>query len=870
MASNYDRAASEKKWQQFWRTEKIYRFDAKSDKKVYSIDNPPRYASGTLHAGHAVNYTQIDFAARYKRMQGYNVFFPLCFDTNGTPIEVQVEKKHGISIDQIPRQDFIKKCREFANSFIKEMTSQFEMLGESMDPELYYQTDSEDYRRLTQISFIRLHKKGLIYKGEFPVNWCPRCQTAVADAEVEHKHRTTKLNEVIFKDKDTGEDVIIATTRPELLCTCQLVAVHPFDSSKRKLVGRKLITPMFNREVPVVDDDKVDPDFGSGVVMICTIGDKDDLDWCYKYSLPMEMAIDEKGRMTSTAGKYEGMEIIEARKEIIEDLRKEGLLVKQHDLEQNVGVCWRCSTPIEFLQMPEWFLNIMKFKKEVLMIADQIDWHPAYMKQRLVDWVTSLAWDWPISRQRYFATPIPLWECTNPECGKVYLAEEEGCYVDPTITPPPVEKCEECGGEVEGCQDVFDTWMDSSISPLYNTFWERDPELFKKLYPMSLRPQAQDIIRTWAYYTILREWLLVKEKPWKEVMIGAYILSPDGTPMHASKGNTVDPMELIEDYGSDSVRYWAAMCGLGEDSPVNFKELTRGHRLGTKLWNVEQFIFKGLEGSKPERTGAVHTIDLWILGKYYQAVDSATKCLDDYEFDKAVKEIEYFIWHELADHYIEMVKHRLYAGDASARYTLYTIGLGIIKVLAPFMPHITEELYQQFYRQHEREKSIHIAAWPEFIQVESSAASAEIVREVIAAIRNWKSEKGMALNTVLESVQIAAPEAGLLQECADTITSTLKIKELNFINKDELAQQTVEVKPVFKNIGPTFKAGAKELTRKLRELDPKSVDVLPIKITLSRGKEVELGEEYVELRKGYVFHGEAVETLAVGDVLVVF
>jgi valyl-tRNA synthetase len=332
MAGNLDRAAFESKWQQFWKDEKIYRFDPESEKPVYSIDNPPRYASGALHAGHAVNYTQIDFAARYKRMNGHNVFFPLCFDTNGTPIEVQVEKKEGISLDQIDRQEFIQKCRDFANTFIEDMKHQFEILGESMDPTLYYQTDAEYYRRLTQISFIRLFKKDLIYKGTFPVNWCPRCQTAIADAEVEYKHRTTKLNYVTFKEKESKEDVTIATTRPELLCTCQLVAVHPDDNSKKYLVGKKLLTPIFNREVPVVEDDKVDPAFGSGVVMICTIGDKDDLDWCYKYSLPIEMAIDEKGMMTSTAGKYESMPIPDAREKIIEDLKTEcwRLLEVQH------------------------------------------------------------------------------------------------------------------------------------------------------------------------------------------------------------------------------------------------------------------------------------------------------------------------------------------------------------------------------------------------------------------------------------------------------------------------------------------------------------------------------------------------------------
>ncbi|HDI23796.1 MAG TPA: valine--tRNA ligase, partial [Thermoplasmatales archaeon] len=572
--TDYDQKQIERKWQEKWQRMKIYHFDFESDKPIYSIDVPPRYASGPLHAGHAVHYTHIDFVARYKRMRGYNVFFPLCFDVNGIPIEERVERKLGITRKDIDRHKFIKLCSEFAEKNIKKMIEQYIKLGESMDPTIYYQTDAEYYRRLTQISFIEMYEKGLIYRGEFPVNWCPRCMTAMADAEIQYVERETSLNtikfyfkndqpEQILKYHGIGRDekgfyVEIATTRPEMLPSCQIVAVHPKDERAPWLVDQILKVPFFDKEVKIVEDESVDPNFGTGIVMICTIGDKEDLKWVFKYKLPMEMCIDEEGRMTEICGKYKGLKIEEARKKIIEDLEREGYLIKKEPLKQNVGVCWRCKTPVEFILTKQWFLKTLPFKDLVLKTSNDIKWYPEFMKKRLEEWVNSLEWDWVISRQRYFATPIPIWECQN--CGEIILARKEDCYVDPTRDPPPVEKCPKCGGKLKGSEEVFDTWMDSSISPLYNTFWHRDEKLFKKLYPMSLRPQAHDIIRTWAFYTILRCTLLTGEKPFENIMMGGFILSEDGTPMHASLGNVIDPLEIIEEFGTDAFRCYAASC----------------------------------------------------------------------------------------------------------------------------------------------------------------------------------------------------------------------------------------------------------------------------------------------------------------------
>ena len=829
----YNQKALEKKWQKKWQEMKIYHFDFESEKEPYSIDVPPRYASGPLHAGHAVHYTHIDFAARYRRMRGYNVFFPLCFDVNGIPIEERVERQLNITRKDIDRHEFTKKCSEFAEKNIKTMTDQFIILGESMDPSIYYQTDAEYYRRLTQISFIELYDKGYIYKGEFPVNWCPRCMTAMADAEVTYTDRTTKLNTIkfyfkkqppkqVFKCHSIGKDdkgayVEIATTRPEMLPSCQIVAVHPTDERAPWLIGQMLKVPLFKKEVKIVEDDAVDPEFGTGIVMVCTVGDKEDLNWVFKYKLPLDMSIDEEGKMTSICDKYQGMTIEDARKAIIKDMQKDKILIKQEPLEQNVGVCWRCKTPVEFINAEQWFLKTIPFKKMVLKASDEMNWYPEFMKIRLKDWVDSLEWDWVISRQRYFATPIPLWECEK--CEHVVLARSEDCYVDPTVDDPPVKTCPKCGGSLKGCEDVFDTWMDSSISPLYNTFWHRDDKKFKKLYPMSVRPQAHDIIRTWAFYTILRCTLLLDEKPFENIMMGGFILSEDGTPMHASLGNVIDPLDVINECGADAFRCYAASCALGEDNPFRKKDVIRGVRLLRKLWNVENFISSTVKDGKPKKPELID-IDKWILTKYSKLVKKCTELMDVYDYSAAMKEIEYFLWHELADHYIEMIKSSVYENEnkESIAYTLYTLGLGIIKLFAPFIPHITEEIYQQHYKEFEKHKSIHIAPWPEEILIDKDAEiSGELVKNYISCVRSIKSEQGIALNAPMKAFATYSTKSNIskIQSSGSIITSTLKLpKDHQFIEgKPAIEEKITAIVPVHAKMGPLFKNESKNIVK---------------------------------------------------------
>ncbi|MEE9440934.1 MAG: class I tRNA ligase family protein, partial [Candidatus Thermoplasmatota archaeon] len=666
-----------------------------------------------------------------------------------------------------------------------------------------------------------------------------------------------------------GVYIEIATTRPEMLPSCQIVAVHPSDERAPWLVDQVVKVPAFDKEVKIVEDDAVDPEFGSGLVMICTVGDKEDLNWVFKYKLPLDMSINEEGEMTEICGKYQGMKIEDARKQVIEDLEKTDLLIKREPLDQNVGVCWRCKTPIEFINAEQWFLKTVDFKEMVLKQSDAMNWFPEFMKIRLEDWVNSLEWDWVISRQRYFATPIPLWECGK--CGEVVIARPNDCYVDPTIDKPPVEKCPKCNGKLIGCEDVFDTWMDSSISPLYNTFWQRDNEKFKKLYPMSLRPQAHDIIRTWAFYTILRCTLITDAKPFENIMMGGFILSEDGTPMHASLGNVIDPLKVIDEYGTDAFRCYAASCALGEDNPFRKKDVIRGTKLLRKLWNVEQFIGNIVKKDQPEET-QLQDIDRWMLSKYSKLVKRCTKQMDEFDYSQTMKEVEYFLWHELADHYIEMIKSSIYEEKnvESIQYTLYTVGLGLLKLFAPFIPFITEEIYQNQYKDSKGDNSIHVSAWPEPILVdEEKENTGELVKNYISQIRSWKSEQGIALNASINtSVTYASKETiSKLKASESIITSTLKYpKNHSFIaGKPDIEEKIVSVLPVYSKLGPKFTNESKKITKwvhdKQAEIIKKIEEVGDIFISdipsvQSSFKEGLLKNGYIQVKKETVVKGK--------------
>ena len=741
----YDFKESERRWIDYWANEKIFRFDFQSSKPVFSIDTPPRYASGRMHIGHAFHYSHIDMIAKFHRLKGEEVFFPLCFDVNGMPIEVNVEKKYNIRMKDYDRQEFVKLCEDFADKNISEMIDQFRALGITADDSLYYKTSSEMYRKYTQISFIRMYKKGLVYRGKHPVNWCPRCETAIAESEIVYEEREVSLHEITFTGD--GFTVTIATTRPELLPGCVALAVNPKDERYRRLIGREVEVPLFKRNVKILGDEEVLMNFGTGAEMICSVGDKDDLKMIYRHSLPLLKTIDEGGKLTDLAGKYKGLGIKEAREKILRDLRENGYLGSESKVRQNVGTCWRCSTPLEFLQREQWFIKTISFKEDVKRWARKISWYPEFMRKRLEDWTDSLSWDWVVSRQRYFATPIPVWECEN---GHVTVAEENQCYVDPMIDPPPVDRCQVCGGKLKGSEEVFDTWMDSSISPLFNTFYARDENLFERLYPMSLRPQGQEIIRTWAYYSILRSNLLTGTNPWKNIMVDGNIMAPDGRPMHASWGNVVDPLELIAKYGADPFRYFAASCSLGEDSPFRERDLVRGQRLVNKIFNLVSFL--EFYSGKQVTEGRLRPVDHWIRRELNKVIDEVDSAMSSYSMDKAIRSLENFLWHTLADKYVEIVKHRL--SEKKAYDNAYSIILSTIVMISPILPFISEDSYQRFFRKYEGKRSVFDLQFPSPIDFDDHlAAIGENTVDIVSLARDLKVKERIPLSDKINNFQ---------------------------------------------------------------------------------------------------------------------
>ncbi|RPJ53996.1 MAG: valine--tRNA ligase, partial [Methanobacteriota archaeon] len=503
---HYNFAEIEDRWRRTWRDEDHY-FDPASKKPQFVIDTPPPYPTGNFHIGNVLNWCYIDFIARYKRMQGFNVMFPQGWDCHGLPTEVKVEETFHITKNDVPREQFRQMCRDLTAANIEKMRATLRAMGFSTDWSHEYVTMRPEYYGKTQLSFLRMLKSGYIYQTEHPVNFCTRCETAIAFAEVAYEPRQTQLNYFDF------DGVEIATTRPELLAACVAVAVHPAAERFTKLKGTKLKVPFFAHEVPVIEDEAVDPEFGTGAVMICTFGDKQDVHWWKQYNLELRKAVDRQGRMTPAAGAYAGLTCPDCRRSILADMKKAGILKRQEGLEQRVGTCWRCKTPIEILSERQWFVTIRP--QPILDAARDICWTPDYMLTRLENWVSSMEWDWCISRQRIFATPIPVWFCKK--CGSMALPDEAKLPVDPTLTSPD-HPCSTCGStEFAPEEDVLDTWMDSSISVLNITGW--DGSGVPAIFPAQIRPQGHDIIRTWAFYTILRSIALTGSRPWDGILV---------------------------------------------------------------------------------------------------------------------------------------------------------------------------------------------------------------------------------------------------------------------------------------------------------------------------------------------------------------
>ncbi len=774
-----------------WEEEKLYKFEASSNKPLYVIDTPPPFTSGVLHMGHALSYSFIDFVARYKRMKGYNVLYPQGWDTMGFPTERAVEKKYGKGLKP---EEFVAKCEELSINNLTAMKQQMKRLGFSMDDSLEYITMSKDYKRKVQLSVLLMYEKGFVYKGKHAVYWCPYCHTAIAREETEDREEKGKLNYINFDIAGSGEKITIATTRPELLHACVAIAVNPNDERNKKYIGKKAVVPIFGKEVEIIGDEDVEMDFGTGAEMVCTFGDKEDLIMFHRHKLEEIKAVDEDGKLLN-AGKYTGLSVEDARSAIISELKSNGILIKQEEILHTVKIHDRCEHPVELLSSEQWFMKTKEFAEKIKEQAEKIRWIPEFTKRYLLDWADYIDWDWVISRQRKFDTPLPFWSCEK--CGYILPADKEKLPVDPRIEKAPIENCPRCGGKIVGESSTCDVWVDSSISPLVIAGWPENEELFKKAFPANIRIQGTEIIRSWAFYTIYRVWALTGNIPFKDLLIHGLVLGPDNRKMSKSFGNVVSPEETIKEYSADALRMWSALSGaIGRDRPLIMKDVKYAHSFINKLFNSYEFVSKAIEGhNAAEESNEFSDIDLWMLSRLNTTIKNVEKAYEEFDFMTIANTLIDFYWHEFCDFYIENVKHVIYGSEEkrkkAVKRVLYEVIESTLKMLAPIMPFSTDHLYRKL-----KKRSVHLESFPQADESKISKEAEEnglYINNVISAIRREKTKNKLALNYLLTSIVINLPEKyyKLIEKNKKEIGSICKVENIELKNADELS---VEIK----------------------------------------------------------------------------
>ncbi len=759
-----------------WEREGLHRFvfDENDPREIIAIDTPPPYASGKWHVGGAAHYAQIDMIARYFRMKGYNVLVPFYADRNGLPVEVQVEKRYGINPHEVSktpegREKFLELCREFLDEAERDIVKIWRRMGCSFD---YWRngTDSPEYRRLTQATFIELYRRGLIYEAERPVIWCPRCRTTLAEAELEYREEDGYLYYIKFHVKELGRDVVVATTRPEMLRACRALVYHPDDERYRGLEGMHAVNPLYGHEMIIKTYPEVDPKFGTGLVMVCSYGDQADVKMFRDLGLEPLVIIDREGRMKPETGPLSGLTVKEARRKAVELLEEKGALVKKEPLRHKVPICWRCKTPVQIIHTREWFLKQLEYKEKIREIASKISFHPEMHRVKLYNWIDSVSMDWPISRDRYYATEVPVWRCRK--CGAV-LVPEPGKYYRPWKEEPPWDKCPRCGAPremLEGEKKVFDTWFDSSISVLYVTGYRRNEKLFQKAFRYTLRPQGYEIIRTWLYYTLLRVYQLTGKPAFRWVRVTGMGLDKKGRAMHKSLGNVIDPEPFLEKYGGDAFRYWsAAAAKLGYDYRFREDMLRTGLSFATKLWNISRFISMF---PRPEDGYRLREIDKATLAKLAELIKRVDKAYSELDVYVPITEIYQFAWNYFASNYLEAVKARAYNREGrysaeeqrGAWYTLYTVLDNLLRMLAPIMPFVTDAIYRRLFG-----ASVHTQRFPEPVEewLGWSSRAAELLVEANTAIWSYKKKSGMRLRDPLPRILLPEEMSVIAEELRD-------------------------------------------------------------------------------------------------------
>ncbi|WP_138006879.1 valine--tRNA ligase [Halalkalirubrum salinum] len=804
-SGEYDPDTAEPTWQKRWVDDETYAYpDAAADPDTaFSIDTPPPTVSGSLHWGHVYGSILQDIVARYHRMAGNDVLFPFGYDDNGIASERLTERELDIRHQDYERREFQQRCREICLEYEQEFTEKMQAMGISIDWNNTYRTISEDVQRISQLSFVDLYEQGREYRKKAPAIWCPECETAISQVETEDDERDSHFHDIEFaltEPTASGRDsFVISTTRPELLPACVAVFVHPDDEENAELVGMDAEIPLFGQTVPIIEDERVDMETGSGVVMCCTFGDQTDIEWYQAHDLDLRIAIDESGHLTDVAGEYEGQSSTDARESIVADLEAAGALVDRRAITHTVNVHERCGTGVEFLVTKQWYIEVLDKKQEYLEAGREMEWFPEKMFTRYEHWIDGLQWDWLISRQRSSGIPFPVWYCGD--CDTEIIAAKDDLPVDPLSDEPPADACPECGHETFVPEsDVLDTWATSSLTPLINSGWDHNGEEFvmdrPEIYPMDVRPQGHDIISFWLFHTVIKCYEHTGEVPFESVMINGMVLDENREKMSKSKGNVVDPDAVLDKYPVDAARFWAAGSAIGDDLPYQEKGLRAGEKLIRKLWNASKLVDSLTPDERVDQPEELRAIDAWLLAALDEEIEVITDRLEHREFSKARDRLRTFFWGTFCDDYLEIVKER---DDNSAAYTLQTAHERFLKLFAPILAHVTEELYQDMHATDG--ESLHTQPWPEPLDIAADRAAGERAIEVIGALRKYKSDNGLPLNTELGTVEVYGDVAGF----EDDIQRVMQVEELAVREGDapiETVQTGIDLE--YSIVGPTY------------------------------------------------------------------
>ncbi|RNE57201.1 valine--tRNA ligase [Cryobacterium tepidiphilum] len=831
----------ESKWEAIWENRGTYRFDRESASRdsIYSIDTPPPTASGSLHIGHVFSYTHTDVVARFQRMRGKSVFYPMGWDDNGLPTERRVQNYYGVRCDPslpyendfeppheggdgksikaadqkpISRRNFIELCERLTAEDEKQFEALWRTLGLSVDWTQTYRTIGQEALYTSQLAFLGNVLRGEAYQAMAPTLWDVTFRTAVAQAELEDKDQAAAYHRVSFHQQGGGT-VDIETTRPELLAACVALVAHPDDERYQALFGTTVRTPVFDVEVPIVAHHLAQKDKGSGIAMICTFGDVTDVVWWRELDLPNRAIIGFDGRIISDApdvitsergqAAYQqiaGKTVFSAKQAMVELLRESGDLIGEpKPIVHPVKFFEKGDKPLEIVSTRQWYIRNgardEELRARLIAHGTDLDWHPDFMRVRYENWVNGLTGDWLVSRQRFFGVPLPVWYPLDADGNPVYdqpiLPTRELLPVDPSSDPAPgydESQRGQAGGFV-GEVDVMDTWATSSLTPQLAGGWERDPALFDLVYPYSLRPQGQDIIRTWLFSTLLRSELEHGRSPWANAALSGFIVDPDRKKMSKSKGNVVTPADMLEQHGSDAVRYWAASSRLGTDAafdPKNPTQIKIGRRLAIKILNASKFIL-GFEGAAD--APVTEPIDQSMLATLALVIEQATAAFENYDHARALEVTENFFW-TFCDDYLELVKERAYGepGDAqaSAVAALRVALSAMLRLFAPFVPFATEEAWSW-----SNDGSIHAATWPTVAELptEGNPGLLELASRALTGIRRAKTDAKASQKTPVASAVISGTtdETTLLSQVASDLRAVGRIDDLSFAEGTELA-----------------------------------------------------------------------------------